>query len=87
EKCGECHNPNSWLLWTFDHDTKTDFPLEGKHSEVYCDSCHRTNLKEHKLSPNHCYGCHRGDDIHRGGFGRQCDRCHSSETFDDPVIR
>lgn len=87
EKCGDCHNPNAWLLWTFDHDTQTDFPLEGKHGEIYCDKCHRTDLTEHKQSANHCYGCHRGDDIHRGGFGRHCDRCHSTETFEDPVIR
>ncbi|MCU7923877.1 MAG: cytochrome c3 family protein [Candidatus Thiodiazotropha sp. (ex Dulcina madagascariensis)] len=87
ENCGNCHNPNAWLLWTFDHDTQTDFALEGRHNEIFCHACHRADLTEHKQSPNHCYGCHRGDDIHRGGFGRHCDRCHSSETFEEPEIR
>jgi Zn finger protein HypA/HybF involved in hydrogenase expression len=86
--CGECHNPNAWMLWTFDHDSQTNFKLDGKHSEIFCHECHRTLMTDHtKHSANHCYGCHRGDDIHRGGFGRHCDRCHSTDTFEEPVIR
>ncbi|MEW8497547.1 MAG: cytochrome C, partial [Candidatus Thiodiazotropha taylori] len=87
ELCGDCHNPNAWMLWTFNHDEQTEFPLDGKHGEVFCHACHRAELTEHKQSANHCYGCHRGDDIHRGGFGRHCDRCHSTETFENPEIR
>ncbi|MES9831131.1 MAG: cytochrome C [Candidatus Thiodiazotropha sp. DIVDIV] len=87
EICSDCHNPNAWMLWTFDHDEQTEFPLDGKHGEVFCHACHRADLNEHKQSANHCYGCHRGDDIHRGGFGRHCDRCHTTETFENPDIR
>ncbi len=87
EDCGTCHNPNDWMLWTFDHDKQTEFPLEGKHKEIFCHACHRVDLDEHKQSANHCYGCHRGDDIHQGGFGRNCDRCHNTDSFEDPVIR
>jgi hypothetical protein len=75
------------MLWTFDHDEQTEFPLDGKHDEVFCHACHRAELTKHKQSANHCYGCHRGDDIHRGGFGRHCDRCHTTETFENPEIR
>ncbi len=87
KKCGDCHNPNNWLLWTFDHDTQTDYPLEGKHKEVVCEACHRVSLEEQKKLSKKCYGCHRADDVHRGGFGQRCERCHSTETFKDPVFR
>lgn len=87
KKCGECHNPNNWLLWTFDHDEQTDYPLEGKHKEAVCDDCHRLPLEEHNSISKQCFGCHRGDDIHVGGFGRHCDRCHSNETFKEPKFQ
>jgi PHP family Zn ribbon phosphoesterase len=87
KKCGDCHNPNSWLLWTFEHDTQTDYPLEGKHKEVVCEACHRASLEEQKKLSKRCFGCHRADDVHHGGFGRHCDRCHSNESFKEPVFR
>jgi len=87
EHCNRCHNPNGWMLWTFDHDKQTDFPLDGAHLELNCHACHRTALERHKRLSRQCFGCHRGDDIHRGSFGRRCERCHTTKTFANAVIR
>jgi Zn finger protein HypA/HybF involved in hydrogenase expression len=86
KKCGECHNPNNWMLWAFDHDKQTDYPLDGKHRDLACEACHRVPLDEDNKMSKQCFGCHRGDDVHRGGFGRHCDRCHSTDTFKEPVF-
>ena len=32
--------------------------------------------------PHICFGCHAADDVHNGGFGRNCERCHTEEKFD-----
>lgn len=87
EHCNKCHNPNGWMLWTFDHDNQTKFSLEGAHIDLNCHACHRNLLKEHKRLSTQCFGCHRGDDVHRGSFGRRCERCHTNETFKDATIR
>lgn len=80
ENCGSCHNPNSWKTWLFDHNQQTDFKLDGTHAEIDCYSCHRTSMSKNYLVSN-CAGCHSGDDIHQGGFGQYCDRCHNTRDF------
>ena len=87
ENCGSCHNPNGWMLWYFEHDTQTKYPLEGVHREIHCNACHRTSLDQHIKLSTQCYGCHRGDDVHRGRFGRHCDRCHNDESFKNAIIK
>lgn len=78
ESCGDCHNANGWRLWRFDHET-TDFSLTGSHEGLACDSCHRQGPA--KETPMECVSCHQADDIHRGRFGRNCSRCHSTDNF------
>ena len=81
--CALCHNPNDWLLWTFDHNTQTDFVLDGAHAEIDCHSCHRERIPADgkiRLSTT-CGSCHRKDDIHRGEFGQQCEQCHTTTSF------
>ena len=79
EDCGSCHNPNGWDFWQFDHST-THFALTGAHSRLGCRDCHRK--PDHDLSlPGECASCHRADDIHDGQFGRDCGRCHGTESF------
>jgi hypothetical protein len=76
--CNLCHNTRSWISWDFDHN-KTSFKLAGKHVKVKCKDCHTTPMKraEGKVMPARlCANCHTPDDIHDGGFGAQCDRCH-----------
>ena len=81
KKCEQCHSPNGWTLWSFDHDKNTDFLLAGAHKNLSCDSCHKGS------NPNdvagNCAGCHRSDDRHNGSFGLNCGRCHSSDSFGD----
>jgi len=85
-ECEVCHNPNAWSLWEFDHNEQTDFELDGKHEGLGCHLCHSTVLKKGQKTASQCGDCHWSDDIHRGGFGRNCERCHDTESFSDPKI-
>jgi len=82
-QCGLCHTPDGWKPATFDH-SLADFPLEGKHMDVPCESCHTAGFKG---TPTSCEGCHLPDDAHAGKFGTQCGLCHTPDgwkpaTFD-----
>ena len=79
-QCEDCHTPNGWSLWSFDH-SGTDFELSGAHAELSCDSCHLGEGAEDVSDT--CVGCHASDDRHEGAFGNNCQRCHSSESFGD----
>jgi hypothetical protein len=81
ERCADCHNPVDWLAWQFDHNGKTNFPLEGAHTEVLCADCHRQPLASIQKFSGRCGDCHRPDDIHDGDFGLDCARCHSADSF------
>ena len=83
DQCGSCHNPVDWTAWVFDHDTLTDFPLEGAHRTVACEGCHRADLTGMQRLGSRCGDCHRADDIHDGEFGADCGRCHNSDNFHD----
>jgi len=80
--CETCHNPNDWLLWLFDHDQQTEFAIDGAHADLTCRSCHRipTGGRKPTLRTS-CSSCHKVDDVHSGGFGTNCERCHNTETF------
>lgn len=78
-QCESCHTPNGWALWNFNHDSATDFTLDGAHADLSCGSCHQGNGADDVARD--CAGCHARDDRHEGGFGRACGRCHSSESF------
>jgi len=80
DKCDSCHTPNGWSLWVFDHLKQTGFGLTGAHAKIKCADCHRKPAAEVKLSQD-CVSCHQKDDIHAGQFGRQCQRCHGTVTF------
>lgn len=81
DDCDYCHNPNSWKTWLFDHNKQTNFKIDGAHAEVVCYDCHRTRIKKIKQSISTCANCHSGDDIHQGGFGGYCNRCHTTRNF------
>ncbi len=80
-QCEQCHSPNGWSLWQFNHDKKTDFKLAGAHKNLSCDSCHQGSRAQDV--PATCAGCHAADDRHRGNFGVNCGRCHTSDSFGD----
>ena len=83
DQCMSCHNPNGWAFWNFDHNTQTDFVLEGTHETVTCQSCHSSEKIGTRESPRNCGVCHKRDDVHRGRFGRNCEQCHGNTSFSE----
>jgi len=95
KKCTDCHSDTGWRLskgTKFDHDSLTRFPLEGKHREISCKSCHEVNTKEVYSFPSFdkkfCIDCHAGP--HKGQFSEKfqhnaCAECHNSNSFLDRI--
>lgn len=79
--CGLCHNPNDWKRWRFDHDTQTDYKLDGAHQELDCHACHTRAARNDLKITQRCGDCHRRDDVHDGRFGASCERCHVTKSF------
>jgi hypothetical protein len=78
--CGQCHNSVSWKTWSFDHDRATQFTLTGKHKGLICSACHARPGNPAQLG-NQCVDCHHRNDVHHGGFGDDCARCHVTSSF------
>lgn len=77
--CTQCHTPQGWLTDVeFDHDF-TEFPLVGLHVAVPCEQCHKS--REYRGADHDCFSCHQGDDVHQGGLGKDCARCHSANGW------
>ena len=85
DACESCHNPVGWNLWQFDHGRQTRFALTGAHDGLACEACHTPGQRGAQPSMA-CGTCHRADDVHRGSFGPQCDRCHDTDTFANAII-
>lgn len=86
EDCAQCHNPNDWLIWSFEHD-ETDFKLKGAHVDIHCHSCHFKPLQSTNKRNTRCVDCHHRDDVHDGNFGPDCGRCHNQDNFKAINIR
>jgi hypothetical protein len=63
--CADCHVESRWKPSTFDHDKKTQFPLQGGHYGVACEKCHvleklieGTPVIFYKPTPLKCEACH-----------------------------
>ena len=84
-QCRDCHNVTDWKTWHFDHDTATRFALTGQHRGLICSACHVRAGDPAKL-PTTCVSCHRRNDIHRGGFGEDCERCHTTGSFKEILM-
>lgn len=82
--CGRCHVARDWQIWDFDHGS-TAFALSGAHERARCASCHRPGTGP-TLS-RQCASCHAQDDVHEGGFGRRCARCHTTTSFSEVTPR
>ena len=79
--CEDCHNAVDWKRWSYDHDTRTRFKLEGRHARIGCYACHNQPVKGRALLAMTCMPCHNNDDAHSGSFGRDCERCHTGKTW------
>jgi hypothetical protein len=81
-QCETCHTARDWKLWDFDHDARTKFKLDGGHKKVECYDCHHKPMKGKLVTSNTCSSCHKKDDKHEGGFGPQCDQCHTTSLWE-----
>ena len=80
EQCDTCHSDASWQkLKAFDHST-TDYPLNGAHKQVSCNSCHIA--QQFTFKETACISCHLAADVHGGANGKQCDSCHSEKSWE-----
>lgn len=80
DKCADCHDARAWLdaREKFDH-AKTRFPLEDKHREVACASCHPA--QQYRDIPRDCHACHKLNDAHAGRYGEKCEKCHDQQGW------
>jgi len=84
KECNSCHVTSSWSKMTFDHDSDTDFTLQGSHNKLSCESCHRDSIKDEELGTG-CNDCHQVDDVHDGQEGSQCNNCHGQTGWREQV--
>lgn len=82
-QCDLCHNPRDWKLWDFDHNSRTKFVLDGAHDGLDCLACHTEPMGKTVSLISSCYSCHKHEDEHEGEFGRKCERCHLTSSFDE----
>ena len=85
-ECASCHPDHVGAgadirrlnVRTFNHATEAGYPLDGLHAAraADCTACHkgRTFLDARTA----CSSCH--DDVHKGGLGVECTRCHTTST-------
>jgi hypothetical protein len=93
DDCRACHTETSFRGAPFDHAARTRFALDGKHAGLECAKCH-TGISPHEVplarkvidyggAARECVSCHGGaKDPHKGDFGRTCDSCHRTGSFD-----
>jgi Zn finger protein HypA/HybF involved in hydrogenase expression len=93
--CADCHRTSSFLADgllddSFQHDSHTEFALEGAHAEVRCGACHTDAIRERERAlgtasgqgaERACGECH--DDPHRASLGdaASCASCHVAESW------
>jgi hypothetical protein len=92
QQCRRCHTEHNGAhaeitnLASFDHDW-TAFALTGQHRALECRSCHKDGTSvDHREAPRACASCHDEPDVHKGRFGLNCQRCHTTETFEGAVF-
>ena len=81
DACVECHSPEGWSRWEFDHGARTRFVLDGAHEGLDCEGCHVRGGVDVPKPRMECVACHEKDDVHGGAFGPACQRCHDTSNF------
>jgi hypothetical protein len=93
--CAKCHD-TSGRAPLFDHNTMTNFPLQGAHTRADCRGCHfqqELAAKERRFELDlrftavgtHCADCH--GDPHGLRPGASCLGCHDQDSFLDAAGR
>ncbi len=80
--CLACHDGIDSYGKAFDH-SNVAFILTGKHQATACSGCHQgeQDLAALKATPQACNACHAKDDIHKGGLGQDCAKCHTPDSW------
>jgi len=82
--CENCHKTSDWVDLSFDHNS-TFFPLTGKHEDLDCSACHKSNVEitQYEDTDYSCNECHR--DVHSKQFEDEiCEDCHSTHNWQIP---
>ncbi len=88
DRCENCHASIRWTRLPTRIGLRahplTAFPLEGRHQDVACTSCHSPKLpmerRYRRLEFDQCGDCHK--DVHRGSLGSaDCKSCHDEHGF------
>lgn len=81
--CRLCHVGETWNVlaedFTFDHERKTGYALEGAHESAQCLRCHNDRGPVQVFTKQGCAGCH--GDFHQGELGPNCTKCHTQQTW------
>jgi hypothetical protein len=62
--CEQCHSARGWRLLQFEHNTQSQFRLDGKHAQLFCEDCHKINTQDgnsftrYKPLSSLCESCH-----------------------------
>lgn len=82
--CEECHSEQGWKdrrLAAF-HAPGSSFTLKGRHAELQCQECHKTDGTDDVLAKaqfaglgEDCQSCH--EDPHNAQFEQDCEHCHN----------
>ncbi|HLE12769.1 MAG: hypothetical protein A2504_09545 [Bdellovibrionales bacterium RIFOXYD12_FULL_39_22] len=91
-QCTHCHAEDDWKKikrnsGKFSHNFDTNFIIDGAHTKIECDGCHKKNMKQIFSFPNarqqFCISCH--PNLHNGQFPnlstQKCSDCHSTSSF------
>lgn len=96
--CLACHGERSWKDVTkFDHNAHTRYPVDGKHTELDCLSCHvKSDPKTKKilsiqykwpqLTTKTCENCHKSPHLKEFSakmLKKQCTECHVTSGWFD----
>ncbi|MBI5179695.1 MAG: hypothetical protein HZA04_10615 [Nitrospinae bacterium] len=77
-KCEQCHTAQTWEPKSFFHEV-TGFALEGAHTQITCNKCHKTKGVFTGQGPE-CVKCHT--DAHQNQFGpATCADCHTAKNW------
>lgn len=85
--CLDCHDGVDRYGREFDHQAAA-FPLQGKHADLKCGSCHAgaTNVIALQQTPGTCADCHLRDDVHERRLGLECGECHNPGTWQEATF-
>jgi hypothetical protein len=87
--CRKCHTEHHGATAAltdfahFDHGV-TKFPLTGMHQQAACAACHKNQV--YRGTPQSCFACHAEPQVHRGRFGTDCMKCHTTATWRGATI-